>query len=52
MGAAKATWVHETTGTIKLPGDERPVTPRAVRNAIRLLLQGPSAYKKLRTMQL
>jgi hypothetical protein len=38
VDAAKATWVRETTDAIQPPDDGRPGTPKAVRDAIRLLL--------------
>ena len=50
--AAKATWTSETIGTIQPPGDGRPVTPKTVRNAIRLLTGGPSARKEVKIIQL
>ena len=52
VDAAKATWVRETTGTTQAAGNGRPVTPKPVWNAIRLLTWGPSARKEVKTMQL
>ena len=51
MDAAKAAWVLDDRHHPNLY-DERPVTPKTARNAIRLLTRGPNARKEVKIMQL
>jgi len=51
VDAAKAAWVLDDRHHPTLD-DERPVTPKTARNAIRLLTRGPNARKEVKIMQL
>ena len=51
VDAAKAAWVLDDRHHPNLY-DERPVTPKTARNAIRLLTRGPNARKEVKIMQL
>ena len=52
LDAAKAKWVRETNGAILSPDSGQPVTPKMVRDAIRLLSRGPNARKEGEIVQL